>query len=170
MYTDGSYTPGRGDEDEKLCGWGFTVIPVEGGSSLEMCGPVDLPQSAPFAAVQVAQRLSNNVGELCAILHGLYWVSQNRQIRQLTIAYESDSASNMIRRIWHPRTNISLILACREALAAVECFATVEWHKVESHTGDFHNERADKLAACGAAGRRLYTHQVMGLAIHAPSP
>ena len=65
IYTDGSYTPQRGDHNE-VCGWGFCVVPAPGGIVIDRCGPVDM--SGPLAEPHETQSLSNNVGELCAIL------------------------------------------------------------------------------------------------------
>lgn len=160
IYTDGSYTSSHDDFVPDLCGWGFSILPSSGGTSIDMCGPVDLTLEGPLSDLQAAQHKSNNVGELCAMLHCLCWLTHNRLAPRVTIAYDSTYACNTITGVWHPRANLSLVLRCRQVYSIVRTIMEVDWHKVESHTGDFHNERADQLADCGARGIRHYSPEV----------
>ena len=158
LYTDGSYTPEKNGDPIK-CGWGFCALTSCVGPVIDMCGPVDI--HGPLAELHSATDLSNNVGELCAILHALCWASHHQHLGSITIAFDSDYAMNTIKRNWRPKTNIPLVLMCRRALACVESYAEVDWYKVVSHTGVRFNERADHLADCGANGLRHYTDEVM---------
>ncbi len=160
LYTDGSFTPPSGGFQDCRCGWGFCVLGASPGPVVDMCGPVDL--DGPLSEIQVTEHLSNNVGELCAILHGLCWVSHQTGITELVIYSDSDYAIKTIRKFWRPKTNIPLILMCQTALLAVEDKGIkIEWTKVVSHTGDTFNERADRLARCGGQGTRHYDMEVM---------
>ncbi len=67
IYTDGSFAPPSEGYQDYSCGWGFCVLGANPGPVIDVCGPVDI--DGPPSEIQVTEHLSNNVGELCAILH-----------------------------------------------------------------------------------------------------
>ena len=162
IFTDGSFSLAVSDDGLDKCGWGFCVAPVQTGLVIDMCGPVDI--SGPLSALHVTDSLSNNVAELCAILHALLWTSHRRHLSQVILASDSAYAINTISRVWRPRTNLPLIIACRSVLDSVQRSTRIVWRKVSSHTGIELNDRADHLAKNGASGVRHYTQDATCLA------
>eukprot|EP00959_Pyramimonas_sp_CCMP1952_P412069 8634773-Pyramimonas_sp.AAC.1 len=66
------------------------------------------------------------------------------------LEYDSTYAADVIRRRVRPRRNLTLVLRSRRILDRVR--SPIAWKKVSSHTGHYLSERADQLAARGAAG------------------
>ena len=100
-----------------------------------------------------AGRHTNNVGEPCALLFTLHWIHDHISLESFIIEFDSLYASDAIWRRLRPRTNIALVLRARSVLDSImSSGAKISWQKVEAHMGYFLNERADQLAACGAAG------------------
>ena len=110
---------------------------------------------------QRASHTFNNVAELCALLHALAWAYNHRQTCScFMFAYDSIYAANVVRRIWHPRTSIALVLQCRFILDLLTQSNTISWTHFASHTGVRWNERADHLASCGGKGLQHYSQNV----------
>ena len=68
----------------------------------------------------------------------------------VVLEYDSDYAANCIQRLSRPRTNLAVIIKGRVILDTL--VGRIKWVKVESHTHQLLNDRADSLAKCGAAG------------------
>ena len=73
-----------------------------------------------------------------------------QQPAKAIIEYDSEYAAGVIQRRTRARQNLRLVLRARHIYDQISSF--IEWRKVESHTGQFLNERADHLANCGANG------------------
>lgn len=72
-----------------LEGRGLTLLPAKAGHIVDNCGPIDLGQGG-LARCQMVTHFSNNVGELCALLHALrYVLNALPDTRAITIGYES---------------------------------------------------------------------------------
>ena len=70
--------------------------------------------------------------------------------QSVLINYDSTYAANLIQRIWRSSSNFSIFLAARVSYDAACQVASIRWEHVDSHTGEFLNERADSLAKHGA--------------------
>ena len=133
---------------------GFCVA-CEGWPAVrDFCGPTVLTRSVPdFIG---ASHHSNNAGELAGIYYALCWISEYERAHGLdpglsfVLEYDSAYAADVIRRLARPRRNLTLVLRSRRILDRVRFH--IDWVQINSHTGKFQNERADQLAACGAAG------------------
>ena len=66
------------------------------------------------------------------------------------VEYDSAYAAGVAQRHIRARANLQLVLRLRHIFDQVA--GRVVFRKVESHTGQFLNERADHLADCGASG------------------
>ena len=66
----------------------------------------------------------------------------------MVIEFDSEYAAGIVRRSLAPKENLRLAIACRAALDDVT--ATIIWWGALAHTGLALNERADRLAKCGA--------------------
>jgi ribonuclease HI len=101
-----------------------------------------------------AQRHTNNVGELSAFYFSLSWVvdfiASSPSSPSFIIEYDSEYAAGVAQRHLRGRANLQLVLRLRHLFDQVAC--QIAFRKVESHTGQFLNERADHLADCGACG------------------
>ena len=97
-----------------------------------------------------ADRLTNNTGELSGLTMALLWARSLPPGLPLKIQYDSEYAAKTTQRIWRAHANFRLILRARWAFDAVRAQRIITWTKVESHTGDFLNSRADLLAKFGA--------------------
>jgi len=139
---DGSHS---GDD----AGWGFTVARPSSSHLLDFCGPVVVDtNSVDFLG---ATCHSNNVGELTAALLALAWIHYFVPSgATVVLEYDSEYAISAIRGLSRPRTNVQLILRARALLELLS--QTILWTKVESHTYQLLNDRADTLAKCGASG------------------
>ncbi|CAK0885247.1 unnamed protein product [Prorocentrum cordatum] len=98
---------------------------------------------------------TQNVGELGALSCGLSWLRDHlnaaaRQLVKIIIEYDSEYAASVKQRRARARQNLRLVLRARHIYDWVSSF--IERRKVESHMGQFFNERADHLANCGASG------------------
>ena len=138
-----------GSFDGSLAGWGFTVANQSLDFLLDFCGPVVVDACQPlFIGARV---LSNNTGELSALILALRWVRFHVLPHHLVVVeYDSDYAANTTRGSFRARANTSLVIAARSALYGIS--SQIQWRKVKSHTGLFLNDRADSLANCGAGG------------------
>ena len=115
---------------------------------LDLCGP--LHSSPLHSGFLGATQLSNNTAELVAILVACRWIAQQAVGSQVVLVYDSEYAANLVQRFWRPRSNFSIVLAARQIYDAARDVATIRWEHVDSHTGEFWNDRADVLAKHGA--------------------
>ena len=147
LSTDGSATK---LDDGARAGWGLTIAIQGAPSLLDFCGPV--VTCTWHHLYQGADKLTNNTGELSAIIFALKWLASS-PYQGATLEYDSSYAANITCRLNRPHSSFTLALAARLAYDRVgELGKTVTWKKVISHTGDELNERADQLALAGASG------------------
>ncbi|CAK0864590.1 unnamed protein product, partial [Prorocentrum cordatum] len=147
------YVPMDFKTNREASGWGLTVAAPGGHALLDYCGPTVTNVSDPCYIG--ATQHSNNVGELSALFFGLSWLRGHlstaaRQPAKAIIEYDSEYAAGVIQRRTRARQNLTLVLRARHIYDQIS--SSIEWRKVESHTGQFLNERADHLANCGASG------------------
>ena len=143
ISSDGSFSP-----DDRIAGWGFTAARTGHPRLLDACGPVCLDASLPtFIGAGI---LTNNTGELCAIVHGLNWLSSLPPGLRVSFQFDSLYASNVIRRIWRARANLALVLSARDSFDKARLLHDIRWEHTRAHQGSFFNERADLLAGYGA--------------------
>ena len=94
-------------------------------------------------------------------MYGLHWLhdhmgsmlSAGSSVEDLPVAvieFDSEYAADVIRRLARARSNLRPVLKARHIFDQVA--HNLVWRKVESHTHQFLNERADMLANCGASG------------------
>ena len=138
-------------DDSSVAGWGFTVCSAGFEFLLDFCGPLQLNPLHPcnFGV----SRATNNTAELVALLVAFKWVALFAHGQSVLINYDSSYAANLIQRIWRPSSNFSVVLAARASYDAACQVARISWEHIDSHTGDFLNERADSLAKHGALVR-----------------
>ena len=129
--------------DNMQAGWGLTVDRPGNASLIDHCGRVILDFHVE----------SNNTAELLGVLYASRWVRLFAPNDAVVFNYDSEYARCMTCRVWLPSTNIELILRVRDEYDRIA--HQVSWLKTASHTGDVHNERADRLAKAGAADRNL---------------
>ena len=147
LYTDGSY----GEHGSTTAGWGLHVALPDGIE--QFCAPVSI--SEVDVLFHGAYQHSNNTGELEALGIALKWIhTYVHPNSAVQITFDSQYAANMVRGIWQPETNISLIQWGRWQLTRVHSKGIhVNWKWVRGHQGDHGNEMADCLAKEGARGR-----------------
>ena len=149
LSCDGSATTGPNID---VSGWGFTVASSSSAALRDYCGPTVLDPNAP--GYIGADHHSNNIGELSALYFALSWVrdhvASSPSSPPIIIEYDSEYAAGVAQRHARGRTNLRLVLRVRHIFDLVARY--VVFRKVESHTGQYLNERADHLAECGANG------------------
>jgi ribonuclease HI len=128
-------------------GWGFTVATPFAEYQIDLAGPVVVDATAP--SYIGAAKASNNTAELSALYWALTFV-RNSDLKRVEVRYDSTYAYNMTVGRWTPRSNIRLVLACRQALRRIPADFVVTFLHVYGHTGDAHNERADHCAKLGS--------------------
>ena len=112
------------------------------------CGPVVTNRDHP--QWRGADRATNNTGEVSAIIEALRWVKE-QQYASATIRYDSQYAAFQTQSKWKAKSNKVLILAARGTLKDAAHALSVGFLHVKGHSGDKWNDRADELAAEGAA-------------------
>jgi len=132
IYVDGSYISGA---------TGYGAVVLKNGDVLdELSGPVDASEVS--GTRQVA-------GELVAVKEALNWCREN-SVDEVSIYFDYLGIEKWATGQW--KTNQPLT---REyARFVIGCPIKIRWHKVNSHTGDRWNDRADALAKKGASSRR----------------
>jgi len=155
ISTDGSYTNGNSglesnqeDLASPRAGWGFTVATPSSGWLFDACGPVALaPLSPEYLG---AARLSNNTGELTAMVVALRWLL-HAGFPSARLEYDSQYAADVVRKVSRPHTNLTLVLQARRAFEDCESRGiSVLFVKVRGHSNNALNDRADGLAEAGA--------------------
>ncbi len=128
VYVDGSFINGA---------TGYGAVILKNGKVVdELSGAVDA--SEVNGTRQVA-------GELAAVKEALNWCRAH-SVKEVSIYYDYLGIEKWAMGRW--KTNQPLT---REYARFVrECPIKIHWHKVESHTGDRWNDRADALAKQGA--------------------
>lgn len=127
IYVDGSFLNGS---------VGYGVVILKNGEVVEeLSGPV------PAASVQGTRQIA---GELFAAEQAIQWCQRN-SVQEIAIFYDYKGVEKWASGEWkteHPLTQ-------KYAELVRNCGIHIHWHKVDSHTGNRWNERADELAKKG---------------------
>jgi viroplasmin and RNaseH domain-containing protein len=146
IYVDGSYMNGA---------TGFGAVILKDGRVVdELCGAVDA------AEVNNTRQIA---GELIAVREALNWCVEHA-INAVSIYYDYLGIEKWATGKW--KTNQPLTKDYARFVG--ECPIKVRWHKVDSHTGDRWNDRADALAKKGA-GLGQWTPESAGVSAAEPS-
>jgi ribonuclease HI len=128
IYVDGSCING-------VTGYGLVIL-KDGGAVEEFCGPV--AETDVNGTRQVA-------GELLAVEEALKWCQRNG-VKEVSIFYDYLGIEKWATGAWKANQPLTQ----RYAKFVRESGIRVRWRKVDSHTGDRWNDRADELAKKGA--------------------
>lgn len=132
IYVDGSFINGA---------TGYGAVVLEDGKVVdELSGAVDA--SEVNETRQVA-------GELVAVKEALNWCCEH-SVDEVSIYYDYLGIEKWATRQW--KTNQPLTKDYARFVA--ECPIKIHWHKVDSHTGNRWNDRADALAKQGSGSRQ----------------
>ncbi len=132
IYVDGSFINGA-------TGYGAVIL-KDGKVVDELCGAVDA------AEVNNTRQIA---GELIAVREALNWCVKH-SIDKVSIYYDYLGIEKWATGKW--KTNQPLTKDYARFVG--ECEIKIHWHKVDSHTGDRWNDRADALAKKGAGSTR----------------
>jgi ribonuclease HI len=128
VYVDGSHIDGA---------TGYGAVVLKNGKVVdELSGPVDV--SDVGGTRQVA-------GELVAVKEALNWCLSH-SVKEVSIYFDYLGIEKWATGQW--KANQSLTK--EYARFVTSCPIKIRWHKVDSHTGDRWNDRADTLAKQGA--------------------
>ena len=128
VYVDGSYIDGA---------TGYGAVVLENGSVIdELSGPVDA--SDVDGTRQVA-------GELVAVKEALNWCLKH-SVKEVSIYFDYLGIEKWATGQWKANQPLTK----EYARFVKNCPIRIRWHKVDSHTGDRWNDRADALAKQGA--------------------
>jgi len=128
IYVDGSFINGA-------TGYGAVVL-KDGEVVAELCGPVD--------AVEV-NNTRQVAGELVAVKEALKWCDQHN-VRTVSIFYDYLGIEQWATGKWKTNQPLTKDYAAFVKSSPIR----IHWNKVDSHTGDRWNDRADLLAKKGA--------------------
>ena len=132
IYVDGSFLNGS---------VGYGVVVLKNGEVVEeMSGSV---------ADTFAQGTRNVAGELVAAEKAIQWCQKN-SVKDVSIFYDCKGIEKWASGEWKTRNPLTQ----RYAQLARNCGIDIYWHKVDSHTGDRWNERADELAKSGVTSSK----------------
>ena len=135
VYVDGSFIDGK-------IGYAFVVV-QDGAVAHEHCGQVR--DNWLLDMHQVG-------GEIKAVLEAIAWC-QDRSIKEAEILYDFAGLELWATGQWEAKKPATQ----KYARFAAEWPVAVRWRKIESHTGDHWNERADELAKKGALQQKKET-------------
>ena len=128
IYVDGSFINGA---------TGYGAVVLENGKVVdELSGPVEA--SEVNGTRQVA-------GELIAVREALKWCCAH-SVKEVSIYYDYLGIEKWATGQWKTKQTLTKDYARFVA----ECPIKIRWHKVDSHTGNRWNDRADALAKQGA--------------------
>ena len=128
VYVDGSFINGA---------TGYGAVILEDGKVVdELSGPVDA--SEVNGTRQVA-------GELAAVRAALNWCVAH-SVNEVSIYYDYFGVEKWATGQWKRNQPLTK----EYARFVAHCPVKIHWHKVDSHTGDRWNDRADALARQGA--------------------
>jgi len=134
-YVDGSWLDGA-------VGYGVVMLRDE-ALATELSGRVD------DESVQGMRQVG---GELQAVYEAIRWCKQNG-VHQLSVYYDYEGISRWVTGEWEAKRTATRAYA--EAIR--DSGVSIRWEKVEAHSGDRWNERADQLAKAGAKQRSAET-------------
>ena len=128
IYVDGSFL------DRSV---GYGVVILENGKVVEeLFGPV------PAEFVHGAR---NVAGELFATRKAISWCQEN-SVKIVSIFYDCEGIEKWATGKWKTKQKLTQEYAELVRNSGLK----IRWHKVDSHTGNRWNERADELAKMGA--------------------
>ena len=127
-YTDGSYLDGA-------IGYGVVVL-KDGNPIADLSGPVE---------EEALQGMRQVGGELLALYKAIEWCQANH-VQEVAVLYDYAGIEKWATGEW--KANNPATRAYAEFMR--DCPISVRWQKVESHSGDRWNDRADQLAKLGA--------------------
>lgn len=140
IYVDGSFINGA---------TGYGAVVLNNGKVVdELSGPVAVADVS--ATRQVA-------GELVAVRKALMWCLEH-SVDEVSIYYDYLGIEKWATRQW--KTNQPL--TAEYARFMNECRIRIHWNKVDSHTGNRWNDRADVLAKQGAGSIQPTIQPTMG--------
>jgi len=129
IYVDGSFINGS---------TGYGVVVLKNGKVV-----AELSGSVPELVVDGSRQVA---GELVAVKEALKWCQQ-RSISEVSIYYDYYGIEKWATRQW----KANLPLTIEYARCVGESRIKIHWNKVNSHSGNRWNDRADLLAKQGAA-------------------
>ena len=124
IYVDGS-------EMNSSVGYGAVVL--RDGDVVE-----ELHGTVPDSLVQGTRQIA---GELFAVIKAIEWCQEN-SVSEVTLCYDYTGIERWVSGDWkakHPLTQNYASLIRNSGIK-------VKWRKIDSHTGDIWNDRADELA------------------------
>lgn len=130
IYVDGSYING-------CVGYGVVILKDENVIE-ELSGRV--PEELVRGTNQVA-------GELFAVKKAIEWC-QERGIKEVSIFYDYEGIEKWVSGDWKAKNPVTQEYINFISKSGIK----INWHKINSHTGDPINERADKLARESCSG------------------
>lgn len=133
VYVDGSFIDGK-------IGYAFVVL-QDGAVVHEHCGQVQDDWLLDMRQVG---------GEIKAVLEAIAWC-QDHSIKEAEIFYDYAGLELWATGQWEARKPATQ----RYARFAAEWPVAIRWRKIESHTGDRWNERADELAKKSALQQQM---------------
>ena len=132
IYVDGSYLEGR---------IGFGAVVLDGGKVVaELHGPVE---------EDGLQGMRQVGGELRSVYEAVRWCQTNG-VQEVSVFYDYEGIAKWATREWMARETATQAYA--QFMQA--CPLTIHWHKVDGHSGDRWNDRADRLAKLGTKQHR----------------
>lgn len=135
IYVDGSFMEGK---------IGYAFIVLQGGKVIhEHCGQVQDDWLLDMHQVG---------GEIKAVLEAVAWC-RDHSIKKVDIFYDYAGLELWATGQWAAKKPATQ----KYARFAAEWPVAVHWRKIESHTGDHWNERADELAKKGALQQKKET-------------
>lgn len=105
-----------------------------------------------------ASRHTNNAGELTALLFAMCWLLDSEMQVPCVLEYDSEFAAHVVQRRYHCRFHLGLVLRARRIYDRVAHL--IRWRKIDAHTGEFLNERADQLAKFATTAACLDSERV----------
>lgn len=143
VYTDGSYTKGRG-------GYGLIIINSDGSVKM-VCGEL-LPSEF--------KKITNNVGELFAIYVALHMTDDD-----INIFSDSQYSINSVKGLTQPKENVELIDSIKQLLYEKKLEGIeVNIDHVYAHKNDEMNNLVDQLAKYGRDSGLSYIEKDSSLA------
>ena len=145
VYTDGSGSSGRCSATTPA-GWGYVVITPQ--TQQTAYGPVQTEATSPmYLGATVG---SNNTAELSAWMEAaLFALSLNHKPAEITFHYDSKWMAQMVQGTSRPHRHKSMIKIARQIYWALQQTTQIKWRWVKGHSGDTHDEAADKAADSG---------------------
>jgi len=116
---------------------GYGVVILKDGKLLK-----EIHGTVPDELVQGTNQVA---GEIFAVKKAIEWCLEN-SINEVSIFYDYNGIEKWAVGDW--KTNLSLTHEYAEFVR--KSGLEIHWHKVDSHTGDIWNDRADQLAKMGS--------------------